>query len=271
MTEQPTSDHYMLGDTRKSHRRYQLFNEVHGPGTNERLAALALPSDCRVLEIGCGIGITACELAQTVARDGHVTGIDAAPEIIDLAREEAKARGVTNVTFECIRAQDFDYPQDQFDLAHSRFVLTYFSDAAAVIAQVYGALKPGGVFLGEELSDVFVSHNADWFHHVSDWLEALVEIGGGQRNYGRNQLVSDVMTAGFQEVEARVSMPTLNQPVLREMIAVAVRDEFAAPLIAHGVATQELIDGVVQKLLREDSTELVSGLGAFQVSGRKPE
>ena len=261
----------MLGDTRSSYRRYRLFNEVNDPGTIERVAAFDLPSDCRVLEIGCGIGITACKMAQSVARNGHVTGIDAAPELIELAREEAKNRGVTNVTFHAVRAQDFDYPSAQYDLAHSRFVMTYFSDPAAVIASVYDALKPGGIFLGEELSDIYVSHNADWFHNVCDWLESLVEIGGGQRGYGQKQLPSDVINAGFQDIEARVFIPTLNQSMLREMTAIAVRDEFASPLIEHGLATKSEVNDVVEKLLQNNPNELVSALGAFQVSGRKPE
>lgn len=270
MTEREKSKEYLLGDTRSSYHRYRLFNDVNGPGTTERLAALDLPSDCRVLEIGCGIGITACEMAETIAREGHVTGIDAAPEIVEMAREEAAQRGIKNVTFHAVRAQEFDFSSEQYDLAHSRFVLTYFSDPRSVIASVYGALKPGGVFLGEELSDIFVTHNADWFYKVSEWLEALVEKGGGQRSYGQKHLTSDVMSAGFKDVEARVFIPTLNQTVLREMIAIAVRDEFTPPLIAHGLATQQEVDDIVAKLFHQDPGELVSALGAFQVLGRKP-
>jgi precorrin-6B methylase 2 len=55
--------------------------------------ALPLRPGVRVLEIGCGPGALAREIACRVGTGGHVLAIDRSPKAIALARAAALARG----------------------------------------------------------------------------------------------------------------------------------------------------------------------------------
>src|SRR3954469_4393084 len=53
----------------------------------------------RVVDLGCGFGDTAQELARIVGPQGSVTGLDAAERFIEQAQEEAEQAGAENVEF----------------------------------------------------------------------------------------------------------------------------------------------------------------------------
>lgn len=124
------------------------------PSLSPRLAAIvdALPlrSGMRVLEIGCGPGVAAREVARRIG-DGHVLGIDRSKKAIALARAGSKAELATGrLSFRSVAIEDFELASDQapFDLAFAIRVGALdgrhpeaFERASARIA---AALKPRG-------------------------------------------------------------------------------------------------------------------------------
>lgn len=125
MTAPSSADHYLLSEEKSAFRRYRLFNEIYQPATAERLAMLPVATDMKILEIGCGIGDTACFLARDIVPEGHVTAFDQSADLVAVARKQASEAGIRNITFLCARAQEFDYEPSYFDLAHTRYVLSY--------------------------------------------------------------------------------------------------------------------------------------------------
>ena len=99
-------DHYFLGVDRTALRRYELFHESYQAATEMRLATLAVKPDSRVVDVGCGIGRTACYFAEAIVPDGHVVGIDESEELVTLARHFAAEQGVDNVTFQVDRSAE---------------------------------------------------------------------------------------------------------------------------------------------------------------------
>jgi cyclopropane fatty-acyl-phospholipid synthase-like methyltransferase len=65
-----------------------------------------------ILDIGCGYGRDACHVAG--AFDYRVTGIDTSEKAIAIARDEAAAKGLANVEFECRDFRNID--RDRFDV-----------------------------------------------------------------------------------------------------------------------------------------------------------
>jgi len=93
------------------------------PSLSPRLAAIvnALPlrPGMRVLEIGCGPGVAAREVARRL-RGGHVLGIDRSQKAITLARAGSKAEIASGqLSFRCVAIEDFELASDDapFDLA----------------------------------------------------------------------------------------------------------------------------------------------------------
>jgi SAM-dependent methyltransferase len=101
--------------------------------------AVAQPGE-RVLDIGCGAGVTSLLLAGEVGPGGHVTGVDVSQPMLALARSRTSAR---NIDF--IEADAAVYPfLPQYDLIFSRFGVMFFVDPATAFANIRkGATKDG--------------------------------------------------------------------------------------------------------------------------------
>lgn len=94
-----------------------------------------------VFEIGCGTGSTALLHAPFVH---HIRATDASDAMLAIARTKAESAGVSNVTFEQMFAEDIHGP---VDVVMAMSVLHLLPNRDEVIARIFAALKPGGVFI----------------------------------------------------------------------------------------------------------------------------
>jgi SAM-dependent methyltransferase len=97
----------------------------------------------RVLDVGCGPGITAIRLATLTAPGGEVVGVDISPAMIAAAGRRAAAAGVTNVRFLVADAGTESLGGD-FDAVYSRFGVMFFADPVAAFANIGRSLHAGG-------------------------------------------------------------------------------------------------------------------------------
>jgi SAM-dependent methyltransferase len=106
------------------------------------LEALAPRPGEAVLDIGCGGGETALELARAVAPDGTVLGIDLSGAVLAFARRVAK--GCERVRFVQADAQVYPFEPASFDAAFSRFGVMFFVEPAAAFINIRRCLGPNG-------------------------------------------------------------------------------------------------------------------------------
>ena len=92
------------------------------------------------LDVGCGAGLMCEPLARLGAA---VTGVDAAPENIAVARVHSAGQGLS-IHYECA---DVAVLSGQFDLVTSMEVVEHVSDPAAFIAALAARLAPGGLMI----------------------------------------------------------------------------------------------------------------------------
>ncbi|MFV2002775.1 MAG: class I SAM-dependent methyltransferase [Paracoccaceae bacterium] len=98
----------------------------------------------RVLEIGCGTGALAIEIARKVAPDGTVLALDISQPMLERARERGGAAGLSNLKFALADAQSHALVPGGFDILLSRFGVMFFADTVAALANLRVGLRPGG-------------------------------------------------------------------------------------------------------------------------------
>src|SRR5689334_8579890 len=106
------------------------------------LAALAPRPGESVLDIGCGGGDTALDLARAVAPDGTVVGIDLSAAVLAFAQRAA--RGNERIRFVQADAQVFPFEPASFDATFSRFGVMFFADPTAAFINIRRSLRPNG-------------------------------------------------------------------------------------------------------------------------------
>lgn len=99
-------------------------------------------SPLRVLDVGCGSGAPACELAQRFGVE--VVGITTSAVGVRAARHRAADRGLDRVTFEERDGTDNRFPDGSFDRVWVLESSHLMRDREALVAECARVLRPGG-------------------------------------------------------------------------------------------------------------------------------
>jgi arsenite methyltransferase len=97
-----------------------------------------------VLDLGSGGGIDCFLAAHQVGPQGRVIGLDMTPEMVKLARQNAKKVGATNVEFHYGEMEDMPLPEQSVDVIISNCVINLSPDKDKVFSEAYRVLRPGG-------------------------------------------------------------------------------------------------------------------------------
>ncbi len=98
----------------------------------------------RVLDVATGTGMAAFLAADSVGPAGEVVASDISKRMVEAVRTDAESRGVTNMRFERVDAEDIAFPDASFDAVICVLGLMYPADPQQAISQIYRVLKPGG-------------------------------------------------------------------------------------------------------------------------------
>src|SRR5215218_5870458 len=125
-------------------RVYDLMNSLMTAGLHhrwrERAADLAsLERGGRALDVACGTGDLAVELARRVGPSGKVVGSDFSEAMLERARQKSTA-----VEWEWANALELPYPDDGFDAATVGFGARNFSDLDRGLSEMARVVRPGG-------------------------------------------------------------------------------------------------------------------------------
>jgi arsenite methyltransferase len=170
--------------------------------------ALALKPGERVLDIGSGPGLLACEMAEDVGGTGSVNGVDPSESMLAIARRRATALNAADrVSFMNGDAVSLPYPDEEFDAAVTTQVYEYLDDVPAALAEASRVLRPSGRLLVLDTDwDSIVWHSTDperMRRVLAAWDEHLVD------PYLPRTLTRLLHEAGFV-VTRRAVVPLLN-------------------------------------------------------------
>jgi len=186
-----------------------------------------------VLDLACGPGFTACELAKTVGADGCVLGVDLNEELIATAQQAKESEGIENVSFQLGNLYDLDLPENSFDFVYARFVFQHLEKPELVLSNVWKLLKPGGVLCILDIDDNWTSFAPE----SEAFVKFIRQSGAGQKRKGGNRLIGSQLygllsEAGYENVSTRITPITSEEIGLRYFLGVAVmfRVEFLSKL-----------------------------------------
>jgi len=111
--------------------------------TKELLELCRVDKDSFILDVGCGVGATACYIAKEYGC--KVVGIDLSKGMIDRSKERAKRKGVEDkVEFRTADAENLPFENDLFDIVISESVTAFVENKQKALGEYTRVTKPGG-------------------------------------------------------------------------------------------------------------------------------
>lgn len=121
--------------------------------------------DDDVLDVACGPGLVACEVAR-FAR--WVTGVDLTPAMIEQAEGRRRSLGLVNLSWAVGDAEPLAFADASFSRVITRYSFHHFGNPGSVFAEMVRVCRPGGRVL---VADVFCSTKEQGAAY--DWMEQL--------------------------------------------------------------------------------------------------
>ena len=120
-------------------RHIDSLEAMLDPFSTHLLERVAAQPGERVLDIGCGGGVTSAALAQAVGVQGHVTGLDVSKVILEVARQRYPDRG--NLEFLLADASVHSFHAARYDVLTSRFGVMFFHDPQRAFSNLRRSLR----------------------------------------------------------------------------------------------------------------------------------
>lgn len=122
-------------------RQQEAMDALLGPVLDLVMEHAPLEPRDKVLDIGCGTGVSVGAALDIVGDAGHVTGLDISQTMLDLAA--ARIGDAPNAVLLKADAQTHTFATP-FDAMISRFGVMFFDDSVAALSNLNAALAPGG-------------------------------------------------------------------------------------------------------------------------------
>ena len=145
--------------------RLLVLDEIHDRSSNFLLSQAESVRPSRILDLGCGIGLTTERLARIWPMAERIVGIDREAEQIDVALARSPARNIAYRVGEIEQALDDVH---EYDLVYGRFVFSHNRQSHQLMKAIYENMRPGAALLIEEpdIGTAFTLHGSGILEEV---------------------------------------------------------------------------------------------------------
>ena len=212
------------------------------------------------LDVGCGGGDVAVELARFVAPNGRVVAIDLDEVKINIARGEAEAQQISNVDFRVANLEECVL-REEFDVAHARFVLTHLRNPREALTKIRTALKPGGVVIIADTNfhGLFSHPENPAVHRYVELYTETLKRRNGDADIGL-RLPELLSQTGFDNIHVSV-VQHAGMSGDTKLITPMTLENISDAVIAEGVASRADVESLLVELYEfaRDPNTVLSG------------
>lgn len=234
-----------------------MVPSLFGPAASHMLRLAQPQPRERVLDLACGTGIIAREVASHVGPQGHVVGLDLNPDMLAVAGTVAE-REELEITWQECRAEQTPFPDGSFDLVLCQHGLQFMPDRRQVLNEAHRVLANDGrmvlsVWRTFEHNPFPKALDDAVFRHIGvPTIKAAFSLGD------ENELRTLLSDAGFREIviepasirsrfpdpdryvdlqvqAAAAAVPAMQQmdAGARDQLTTAIRDDMKVPVSEH--------------------------------------
>jgi ubiquinone/menaquinone biosynthesis C-methylase UbiE len=188
--------------------KWRAKSAVLGSAVTEALVEYALPRPgIQVLDLACGTGEPGISLAQRIGPEGHVTATDLSSDLLELADQRAKSKGLANFSTQQADAHQLPFADHSFDLAACRFGVMFFADVERALTELRRVLRPDAracFAAWGPIEQPYWQTTMKIVHRHAGGT--MLEPGGADPfRFSRTGSLTEVLrTAGFRDVEESV-------------------------------------------------------------------
>jgi ubiquinone/menaquinone biosynthesis C-methylase UbiE len=271
--EDPAVHEYILGADESERSRLLMQSEIHRAQAERLLDRLDVPSDGRVIDIGCGpLGVLDL-LSTMVGRNGRAIGLDNEPRMIAHARRTIAEWDLANVELVLADAADTGIEAGSLDLAHERLVLINHPAPQNIVGEMTRIVRPGGWVAIEEVD------TCSWICEPAHpaWTELLDALNGawcaaGQDPFIGRRLPALLREAGLTDVGLDADARVWQAGHPYQTLPLKFVSIFRERIVAGGFINAHRLDGLIAEAelhLAKSDTYVIHPL-FFQAWGRKP-
>jgi len=190
----------------------------------------------RVLDIGCGPGLTTLALAAAVGPQGLVHAVDISEPMLALARNRCASQA--HVHFEHQDVARLLHTDGAFDIALATQVYEYLPDIDQALRELRRVIRPGGRVLLVDTD----WESAVWASRDDARMRQILETWNQHIPWPQlpRQLQQRLLRAGFLDVEVEV-MPLLNTRFDRQTYSVGMLEVIGAFVRGRGECTAQMV------------------------------
>ena len=120
-----------------------LYGPFEEPVNNRLIELAEIGTGHTVVDVATGIGDPALSVASRVGPAGRVIATDQSTAMLNVAEMRARDRGLTNIEFRQLDANEFDFPDGTIDAIVCRWGLMFLSDLVDALRRMRRSLKDG--------------------------------------------------------------------------------------------------------------------------------
>lgn len=208
-------------------------------------AAAPKPGE-RILDVGCGTGIVARQVASQLQGRGTIAGLDLSPDMLAVARATAAREGLS-IEWREGRAEQLPFSERSFELVLSQFALMFCADKVAALSEMRRVATDSGRVL---LSVWQGLEQHPFYQTLHEVIQQRLGISSLQDIFAlgsADELRAMMVRAGFQRIEVEPMSRIARFPNPDGFLAGEIEvDTAAIPALQHldAEARQKIVSAI---------------------------